>query len=277
MYSGTTFNPWSGNVMGAHQKLDRVARKNLGRLLSEKDTDAFPAAKQILHFEGNKGPDAIKRKSPAKDEPWHYYSPFDDEDGQIFDIIDGHFKALVKELKAKNPERIAFEAAWLAHALVDGLTPAHHYPYEKTLEDLRGEGIETRTTLKKKLLIGGDSKREKVKKNWLVWGPKGLITSHSTFELGVATIIAPLTMKDAVPKDHHIKEALEVGLTEYFDRVAKEVAVLDMYERYKKKGWTAKMVHDVRHKLGPMIARTVTMAWYLALIEAGTIKKPKVN
>ena len=275
MYSGTTFNPWSGNVMGAHQKLDRVARKNLAKLLGEDQNIVFPKSRLIIHFEGNKGPDAIKRKSPAKNEPWHYYSPFDDNDSQIFELIETHYKQLVKELKSGNQERVAFEAAWLAHTLVDGLTPAHHYPYEQTLEELRGEGIETRTTLKKKLLINGETKREMLSNNWKVWGPKGLMTAHSMFELGVATIIAPLSMKDSVPKEHEIKEALEVGITDYFKRSAREIAVADMYMRYIKKGWTAKLVHDVRHKLGPIIARTVAIAWYLALIDAQLIKPPK--
>lgn len=275
MYSGTTFNPWSGNVMGAHQKLDRVARKNLAKLLGEDQNTIFPKSRLIIHFEGNKGPDAIKRKSPAKNEPWHYYSPFDDNDSQIFELIETHYKQLVKELKSGNQERVAFEAAWLAHTLVDGLTPAHHYPYEQTLEELRGEGIETRTTLKKKLLINGETKREMLSNNWKVWGPKGLMTAHSMFELGVATIIAPLSMKDSVPKEHEIKEALEVGITDYFKRSAREIAVADMYMRYIKKGWTAKLVHDVRHKLGPIIARTVAIAWYLALIDAQLIKPPK--
>jgi hypothetical protein len=275
MYSGTTFNPWSGNVMGAHQKLDRVARKDLAKLLGEDKNHLFPKSRLIIHFEGNKGPDAIKRKSPAKDEPWHYYSPFDDEDSKIFDLIEAHYKQLVKELKNKNEERIAFEAAWLAHTLVDGLTPAHHYPYEETLEELRGEGIETRTTLRKKLIINGDTKREMLSNNWKMWGPKGLMTAHSMFELGVAAIIAPISMKDSVPKDYEMKEAYEVGITEYFKRSAREIAVIDMYLRYIKKGWTAKLVHDVRHKLGPIIARTVAIAWYLALIDAGLIKPPK--
>lgn len=261
--------------MGAHQKLDRVARRNLVKLLGEKKAEQFPPAKQIVHFEGNKGPDAIKFKSPAKDEPWHFYSPFDDDDNQIFETINSHFKQLVKELQTDNEERSAFEAAWLAHALVDGMTPAHHYPYEKELQQIRGEDMSSRDSVKKKVWMSGDNKREQLKNNWLVWGPKGLLTAHSMFELGVATIIAPSSMKDSLPKEHQIQEALDVGLQEYFKRAAREVAVLDMYLRYIKKGWTAKLVHDVRHKLGPIIARTVTIAWYLALVDAGKIKPPK--
>lgn len=72
MYSGTTLYNKSGNVMGAHQKFDRAARK----FVSERRPGlGFPSSKQILHFEGNNGPDGVKRKSARKDEPWHFWDP----------------------------------------------------------------------------------------------------------------------------------------------------------------------------------------------------------
>ncbi len=270
MYSGTTLTPFSGNIMGAHQKLDRVARKGLDRL--GVDEDLFPSARKIIHFEGHKGPDAIKRKSPAVDEPWHYYSPFDDNDSQLFDLINDHYNELVKQLKDGNKERSAFEAAWLAHALVDGLTPAHHYPYEKKLEEIWGHGIENRTTVKQKWFPPGDTKREKLSKTWKVWGPKGLISMHSMFELGIAGIIAPLSMKEAVPKPDDLELINEIGVVDWFKRAAREIAVLDMYGRFRKRGWSTKLVYDVRHKLGPTISKTVTVVWYQALVDAGLVK-----
>ena len=198
MYSGSTLTKYSGRVMGAHQKIDRIARRHLVKLVGNKVD--FPTSREILYFEGKNGPDAIKRKSPAKDELWHYYNPFDDSDTQIVEIIQDHYQQLVKELRASNRERVAFEAAWLAHAIVDGLTPAHHFPYEEKLAELRGgEGIETRTTIKGKIVMPGETKREQVKNNWKMWGPKGLMTTHGLFEIGVASIIAPLSFADTVP------------------------------------------------------------------------------
>src|ERR1035441_2898896 len=97
MYSGSTFNKYSGQLLGAHQKIDRVARRHLERLLPHCQ---FPSAKAILQFEG-------------------------------------HYRKLVEVLKAGDRVRAAFEAAWLAHAVVDGLTPAHHYPYAEKLVELR--------------------------------------------------------------------------------------------------------------------------------------------
>jgi len=273
MYSGTTLTPLSGRILGAHQKFDRVARTQLEKLLP--DNKIFPTSRQILHFEGRKGPDAIKRKSPSKDEPWHYYSPFDKEDSHLLILINDHYNHLVREIKAENRERIAFEAAWLAHAIVDGLTPAHHYPFEKELSELRGEGIETRDSIKKKIIISGDNRRDQLKKNWKVWGPKGLLTTHGLFELGVATIIAPLTMNNAAPNEKDIELITEIGPLEIFKRTAREIAVLDMYQRFVKRGWSTKLVVDVRNILAPSIARTVTLFWYAALIDGGKIELNK--
>lgn len=275
MYSGTTLTPLSGRLLGAHQKFDRVARKQLAKLLP--DNKVFPSSRKILHFEGKNGPDAIKRKSPAKDEPWHYYSPFDEDDSQLLELINDHYQQLVKELKKNNRERISFESAWLAHAIVDGLTPAHHYPYEQKLSELRGEGIETRDTVKKKIIIGGENRRDQIKKNWKVWGPKGLLTTHGLFEVGIASIIAPLSIANAYPSRKEIETALEIGPIELFKRTAKEIAILDMYERFRKRGWSTKLIIDVRNKLAPAITKTVMLIWYLSLVEAGKIKHSELK
>lgn len=270
MYSGSTLTPFSGRILGAHQKLDRVARTNLKKILDNNDN--FPSSRKILHFEGKKGPDAIKRKSPSKDEPWHYYSPFDNEDSQLLELIDQHYKKLVLELKSKNQERIAFEAAWLAHALTDGLTPAHHYPYEKNIEKIWGGNKESRTTLKSKWFPPADTVKERLNKTWKVWGPKGLISVHSLSELGIATLIAPISMKDSLPKQSELDNASKIGHLEVFKHAAREIAVLDMYERFIKKGWSPKLVVDIRNKLGPTIAKTISIVWLLAIYEAGNKK-----
>src|SRR5262245_809640 len=143
MYSGTTLRPLTGKLIGAHQKIDRLARLSLKQYLD--DNDRFPSTKLILHFEGINGPDAIKHKSLAEAEPWHYFSPFDEQDTRLIEILDAHYDQLVMALKNKDEVRAAFEASWLAHAVVDGLTPAHHYPYEEKLAEIRGgKGLETR-------------------------------------------------------------------------------------------------------------------------------------
>ena len=273
MYAGTTLTPLSGKILGAHQKIDRVAR----RLLKEKliDNTVFPTTKQILHFEGYAGPDAIKRKSPSVDEPWHFYSPFDDDDSALIKAIEGHYKELIKVLKDSNKERSAFEAAWLAHAITDGLTPAHHYPYEEKLAELRGEGMESRDSVKEKIVLHGETRRETVKNNWMMWGPKGLISTHGLFELGVASLSKPLSFNGAKINKSQINEFQEIGIGEFFKRRAREIAVKDLYNVYSKRGWTLKLMVDIRNMLMPTIINTVTVAWYSALKEADLINPPK--
>lgn len=261
----------SGRVLGAHQKIDRVARRKLDRMLP--DDRMFPPIRKILHFEGKNGPDAIKRKSPAKDEPWHYFNPFDDGDSKLLEIITDHYEKLVNELKAGNAERCAFESAWLAHALVDGLTPAHHYPYEEKLKELRGgEGIETRTSIKAKWILPGETRTEQFKNNWKMWGAKGLMMTHGLFEMGIATIIAPLTFGEVKLDAHEVRRIQQEGIQNWFRQVAREIAVLDMYENYYLKGWTPKLAWQVRHRLGPTLVVTVAAAWYSALVDAGLVK-----
>jgi len=265
MYSGTTLTKLSGRVWGAHQKIDRIARRHLATITG--DGHLFPGIRAILQFEGKNGPDGIKRKSPSRDEPWHFYSPFNDSDSQLSELIMEHYNLLVKHLRVDNKERAAFEAAWLAHALVDGLTPAHHYPYEEELSDIRGM-TEARKTVREKIVMPGDTRREKVKNNWKMWGPKGLITTHGMFELGIASIIKPLSFNDAMPSQEDVKKVQEIGLVEWFRRTAREIAILDMYERYYRRGWSIKLTVDVRQKLIPAIVKMVTLAWYAALVEA---------
>lgn len=267
MYSGSTLTNVSGNLLGAHQKIDRSARFALSYML--KDNQKFPNKKKILHFEGKNGPDGIKRKSPAKDEPWHYYDPFDPDDGQLIKIIKDHMSNLKKSLAASDLEKSAFEAAWLAHAVVDGLTPAHHYPYESELEKLRGEGKETRVTLKSKILIPGQTKRELFIKNWEMWGAKGLFTTHALFEIGAAMIFAPLGNHIGHPSRYDIKTVQQLGFEEYFKRAAREVAMLEMYEDFYRRGWTKKLARVAKQELAPRMASSVTLAWYTSAKDAG--------
>ncbi len=232
----------------------------------------FPTIRTILHFEGDNGPDAIKRKSPAHDEPWHYFDPYDEKDNQLIVLITDHYKNLVSALKTNNKERAAFEAAWLAHAVVDGLTPAHHYPYEEKLVELRGgEGLETRTTIKDKLVIPGDTKRDQVKNNWKMWGPKGLFTNHYTFELGIASMIVPMRFNNALPTAAQVSKAATLGIPDWYRRTAKEVAALELYAVFMTEGWTPKVARAVKKRLAPTLVQSVSIIWTCAAKEAAGI------
>lgn len=266
MYSGSTLTNYSGLILGAHQKIDRIARNHLERLAP---ASHFPRKWTILHFEGNNGPDGIKRKSPAKGEPWHYIQPFDTTDGGLITIIEGHYASLIDALRRNDDVRAAFEAAWLSHAIVDGLTPAHHYPYEEKLVELRGgEGIETRTTIKKKLIMPGETHRDQLRNNWKMWGPKGLFTTHAAFEWGFATVVLPLRLRTALPTAEDIARFEKHSVGEWFRLQAQEIATLGMYDAFYEHGWTSGLARQVRKELAPAIVRSVTLVWYGALMQA---------
>src|SRR3954454_7661146 len=144
-------------IFHAHQKLDRVARRHLKRALPA--DSFFPSIKQILHFEAEQGPDSVKLKQQNKvEQPWHFVDPFNASDTELHQQIRHHYNGLVIALKNRDEVRAGFEAAWLAHALVDGLTPAHHFPYEEELSRLRGgEGRGSRKGLVGRIYVKSDT------------------------------------------------------------------------------------------------------------------------
>lgn len=253
--------------MGVHQKIDRVARRHIQKHIPR--TLHFPTEHSILHFEGLNGPDGIKRKSPARDEPWHYIDPTDPTDTAIMGMINDHIQNLATALQENNSERAAFEAAWMAHAIVDGLTPAHHYPLEEKLEELRGEGLETRITAKDKLLLPGSTRRRQLRNNWEYWGAKGVMTTHLAFELGVATTIVPVRFDDTAPTTEDFTRIKTEGFEPTYFTMLHHIADMDMYKEFSRTGWTRKMATETRETLIPTIIKAVTLAWYQAILMAG--------
>jgi hypothetical protein len=274
MYSGSTLTIYSGHLLGAHQKINRVARKQLEQLMPD---SPFPGIKQILHFEGNNGPDGIKRKSPATNEPWHFLQPFDSDDVQLISLIQDHYQKLVKALKEADTVRASFEAAWLAHAVVDGLTPAHHYPYEEKLVEIssgRG-GNESRDSIGKKLIMPGETPSHRLSNNWKMWGPKGLFSTHAAFEWGVAMLMAPLRLSKALPTADKIDYFNAHPINRWFRDMAQDIARLELYDSFYTTGWTIPLARRVRRQLAPAIVQAVALVWYGAAIEAGIVEKSK--
>lgn len=266
MYSGTTFRTKSGRVMGVHQKIDRVARKHLKHHIG-RDV-YFPSITSILHFEGLNGPDGIKRKSPAKDEPWHYVDPSKPDDVALLNMISDHIENLAAALRAKNDERAAFEAAWMAHAIVDGLTPAHHYPLSDKIEELWGKSHTERLTIRDKNIIRGKNKRDTLMKNWEYWGTKGVFTAHFMFEFGVATTIAPLSFKESTLTEDVFDKLTQKGFGVLFMEAVHTVDAMKMYDEFGANGWTRHLANETRKTLIPQIINTVILGWYQAVLLA---------
>ena len=254
----------------AHQKLDRVAYRHLQTLLP--DGDFFPKISTVLHFEGPNGPDAPKlKKHQHIEQPWHFIDPLDVTDTILHGLIDDHFWQLVAALKAQDEVRSGFEAAWLAHALVDGLTPAHHYPYEKELAELRGEARQTRKGLIGRAYVRGDSVRDSFLRSFKLIGPKGLLTTHAMFEAGAYAVIAPLRLQGALPSPKDIELVSTLGIVGLFQQLAGEIAGLKLYERFAVGGWTQRLSRDVRQELAPRMVRAILLAWYTAANEAHSL------
>ncbi len=252
-----------------------MARRNL-TVVFEGRGYYFPTHREITRFEGLNGPDGIKRKTPGQDEPWHYYDPLEPQDDRLVTIINDHYWDLVAALRELNHARAAFEASWLAHAIVDGLTPAHHYPYEKELVKLRGGlGIETRNTVKDKLVMPGDTVGERLGNNWKMWGDKGLLATHFAFEWGVAVLIPPLRRTLGRPDDADLVRLRQEGIGELFKHRASQVAALQMYDAFYSSGWTPKLARQVRRELLPQIINTVTLAWYGAVLDSQKEQKKR--
>ncbi len=262
MYAGTTFRKDSGSIVGVHQKIDRVARRLLKKRLS-RDTN-FPTITQILHFEGNNGPDAIKRKSPSKDEPWHYINPAKPEDRGLIELINDHIYNLAEALRSNNEQRAAFEAAWMAHAVVDGLTPAHHYPLNDKIEELWGKPHHERLTIADKNIIRGKGGLDTISKNWQYWGVGGVFSAHLSFELGIASTIATLKFTDIDPTNAEFNQVEKIGFETVFDNMVKKIYDMKMYDEFGEGGWTRRLAIETRDVLVPEIMRTVCLGWYYA-------------
>jgi hypothetical protein len=259
-------------ILHAHQKIDRAAYRHLRSVAG--NAAAFPSIARILHFEGRNGPDATKlKRQTAFEQPWHFVDPFDLKDTDLHKQIEQHYSELVQALKNSDEIRAAFEAAWLAHALVDGLTPAHHYPYEKELEVLRGEARHTRKGLLGRVYVQGDSPRQSWQRSVKLIGPKGLLTNHALFEAGAYTIMLPMRFRRGEPTLQQLRDIRSEGIVPYFQRMAWEVARLKFYTRFMSTGWTPRLSRDVRQHLAPRMSRMVTLAWYSALCDAGVIEE----
>ena len=266
MYAGTTFSRGSGRVSGVHQRIDKVARRHITKYVGI--NTVFPTIREILHFEGINGPDGNKRKSPFRDTQWHFINPSDPNDKQLVILINDHLYNLTKALKEKEIERASFEAAWLAHAITDGLTPAHHYSLDNKIEELWGKPQNERKTVFERNFIKGKVNMDTLSKNWQYWGAKGVFTAHVAFEWGIAMAITGHRFNNGAPKPSDLKRVETEGFEKMFLEAVHKVDDMKLYEEFGENGWTVELADKTRRSLLPEIIRTVATAWYLASYNA---------
>jgi hypothetical protein len=251
MYAGFITTKRAIKRLGIHQKFDRAAYQMVAPYFKPR---SFPLLHDLLHFEGVNGPDGVKVKSLGVHDPSHMYDPVDDA-GVVPELIQSHYESLVEHLQEKDLVRAAFDASWLAHFVVDGLTPAHHFPYDE----------------KKQEILGPESDHGFFKRKWLWMGSKGVLSTHLNFEMGVASSL--LTHKLSVPLDDiKLAEARKIGYMDFFKQEARAVADLDLYERFYKNGWTAELAQIVRKQIAPHTVQVVGIIWLLAYLESSQLE-----
>ena len=270
MYSGTTFRKGSGRIVGVHQKVDRVARRRLTKHIPT--SFEFPSIKEILHFEGTKGPDGLKHMNPPQG-PWHFIDPTKSDDRELLVMIHDHIFNLAEALKNNNRVRASFESAWLAHAIVDGLTPAHHYPLGDKIEQLWGKPRNERNSTKGKNIIRGVNRRDTLSKNWQYWGAGGVLTAHLMFEWGVSSAITTDRFTSSGPTRNDIARLSQDGFEAVFMKSVNKIYSMKMYSEFCKKGWTRHLATETKKVLVPEIIKVVILAWYQAIIMASESKQ----
>ena len=264
MYSGFITSRHASDWLGAHQRFNKIAFKQLQPYVQ---LSKFPSLDKIQHFEGMNGPDGIKLKSIHRsDEPSHFYNP-DTESGPLLEHIENHHQSLVESLREQNMSRAAFEAAWLAHTVVDGLTPAHHVPYEQELHELYRTGGQDFYRRRNKVIIQGATRLDALRQNWQMWGRDGLLSNHIHFELGVAAVVIGGSFKGSI---HHtkLKGARRLGAIDFFKTEAKIIHHSHMYDQFQQTSWTAELARTVRRQLAPAIIQAVAIEWILAAEQA---------
>jgi hypothetical protein len=258
MYSGFVTQTKVIKHAGIHQRFDMAAYRMVKPYLPK----AFPAVKDIIHFEGYYGPDGLKVKSPGMNELSHLYDPATDS-GEVPMHIINHYDRLVECLKAGDEVRAAFEASWMAHFIADGMTPAHHWPLEEKLYEARESALQASLDAKDFARLMGQAR-----KHWALWGSKGHYSTHFNFEMGVAfaLIIVPIrpTFDEAV-----LAHARKLGPVEYFKERARDVAALQLYEQFYKEGWNNTIATAIKNEVAPETAATIGYIWLLAVLEAG--------
>lgn len=326
MYSTTTLvknSRFSGKIIGTHQQLDHEARRFLTNILPH--GVFFPSSKEIIHFEGSRGPDGLKRKSPNNDEPSHMMILASEQIHEIIKvsrnrnatrspseavsattppnlaptapgssdhtnsspetsqatnlaisadsrslpemIVDHHWN-LVQALRQKDATRAAFEAAWMAHMIVDGLTPAHHFP----LTDVKEKLMTSQEMVKifgqpVKGMMRGHNALETMRNNWLYWGAKGFMSQHIGYEYGVAMIAATLPHRALAARIDPSTFVEQDFFQNYPQSVAK-VQQYNMYDRFCKEGWTTELAVETKNILLPEITKNIALGWYSTITEA---------
>jgi len=236
------------NTVGTHQKFDKTAYRLILPII---EVDKFPTKTMILRFEGMGGPDGLKIKS-RQYRADHLWDPIN-KIGSLPVWIEVHFANLATALREGDLVKASFEAGFMAHYLTDSLTPAHH------------------TSMK--LMAAEYDDASKMRRGWLYFGRKGLMTSHVMFEGGVSTSIAMNRLRVKFDQDLYEK-ILKIGIKKVVEEESLRIAKLDLYDQFIKKGWSASLAKTVKTVVVKRIPQLIAAAWLAAYMESGGEVKP---
>jgi hypothetical protein len=153
----------------------------------------------------------------------------------------------------------------MAHAVTDGLTPAHHFPLEETQKELMTEKDYYKifgTPIKG--IMHGRSIAETLRNNWLYWGANGYMSKHVAFEFGVAISFATLPASK-MHIDISEEELKNPDLEKAFYDCLESVANLNMYDKFRHNGWTTELAFETRDILLPEIIKAISLCWLASL------------
>ena len=119
--------------------------------------------------------------------------------------------------------------------------------------------------------MSGEKKSEIIQNNWKMWGPKGLFITHLGFEIGVASIMAPLKFKQTIPSQQEI-DLFNIGIDQWYRQIAQEVASLNLYDDFYKMGWTISLTKKIKKFLAPTLIKSITIVWYQAALQSTNLK-----
>jgi hypothetical protein len=66
-----------------------------------------------------------------------------------------------------------------------------------------------------------------------------------------------------------LAHARRLGPVEFFKEKAREVAALNLYERFYKEGWNNDIATIIKNEIAPTTAAVIGYIWLLAILEAG--------
>lgn len=219
--------------VGVHQRLDQAAYSVLAQEHELKD---LPSLNSILFFEGYNGPDGLKIK--GKHDTNHLWEPIE-EIGQLKKFVKVNFDNLVQALRDNDSDKAAFEMAWLAHFLTDGLTPAHH------IDDL----------------YMPKARKVSVLNMWEFL--KSIPRQHVIFESLTGGVLW-LRKIDRKGNGLIAGDIKKEGIESIFVRESKKIAKLNIYNKFLEKGWSLDVANMILKKTVPAIVILIASAWVAA-------------